>query len=102
MDTQIWYAIFSTLCGGAVGAFDRLGEVILLNYHSSFKPMFYVANCCIDICNLTQTVRAILVCLFFFFSGLKFQGELDTLADSRLIHLFIWKLYVVPLHRKGG
>lgn len=30
MDTQIWYAIFSTLCGGILGAFDRLGEVILL------------------------------------------------------------------------
>ncbi|KAH1217044.1 Callose synthase 5 [Glycine max] len=26
MDTQIWYALFSTLCGGLVGAFDRLGE----------------------------------------------------------------------------
>ncbi|XP_071741493.1 callose synthase 5 [Rutidosis leptorrhynchoides] len=27
MDTQIWYAIFSTLCGGIIGAFDRLGEI---------------------------------------------------------------------------
>ncbi|KAK9292439.1 hypothetical protein L1049_020411 [Liquidambar formosana] len=27
MDTQIWYAIFSTLYGGVVGAFDRLGEI---------------------------------------------------------------------------
>lgn len=27
MDTQIWYAIFSTLYGGCIGAFDRLGEV---------------------------------------------------------------------------
>ncbi|KAF3678770.1 Callose synthase 5 [Capsicum annuum] len=26
MDAQIWYAIFSTLCGGVIGAFDRLGE----------------------------------------------------------------------------
>ncbi|KAI9074807.1 hypothetical protein K1719_043231 [Acacia pycnantha] len=26
MDTQIWYAIFSTLCGVVVGAFDGLGE----------------------------------------------------------------------------
>ncbi|KAL5150262.1 Callose synthase 5 [Glycine soja] len=30
MDTQIWYALFSTLCGGLVGAFDRLGEVIAI------------------------------------------------------------------------
>ncbi|XP_058067565.1 callose synthase 5 [Magnolia sinica] len=27
MDTQIWYAIFSTLYGGVSGAFDRLGEI---------------------------------------------------------------------------
>ncbi|KAK7858339.1 callose synthase 5 [Quercus suber] len=27
MDTQIWYAIFSTLYGGVLGAFDRLGEI---------------------------------------------------------------------------
>ncbi|KAH6765351.1 callose synthase 5 [Perilla frutescens var. hirtella] len=27
MDLQIWYAIFSTLCGGLIGAFDRLGEI---------------------------------------------------------------------------
>ncbi|CAM8951038.1 unnamed protein product [Rhodiola kirilowii] len=27
MDTQIWYSIFSTLYGGFIGAFDRLGEV---------------------------------------------------------------------------
>jgi len=27
MDTQIWYSIFSTICGGVIGAFDRLGEV---------------------------------------------------------------------------
>lgn len=37
MDTQIWYAIFSTLCGGFLGAFDRLGEVIPLNM---FVPCF--------------------------------------------------------------
>ena len=27
MDTQIWYAIFSTIFGGLYGAFRRLGEV---------------------------------------------------------------------------
>ncbi|KAF2284431.1 hypothetical protein GH714_021804 [Hevea brasiliensis] len=27
MDTQIWYAVFSTIYGGFVGAFDRLGEI---------------------------------------------------------------------------
>lgn len=33
MDTQIWYSIYSTLYGGVVGAFDRLGEVVLLEYY---------------------------------------------------------------------
>lgn len=32
LDTQIWYAIYSTLVGGVIGAFDRLGEVILFCY----------------------------------------------------------------------
>ncbi|KAF6171148.1 hypothetical protein GIB67_012222 [Kingdonia uniflora] len=27
MDTQIWYAIFSTVCGGIHGAFNHLGEI---------------------------------------------------------------------------
>ena len=27
MDTQIWYAIFSTLFGGVTGALEQLGEV---------------------------------------------------------------------------
>lgn len=27
MDSQIWYAIFSTIFGGIYGAFRRLGEV---------------------------------------------------------------------------
>ncbi|XP_076925795.1 callose synthase 5-like [Bidens hawaiensis] len=31
MDAQIWYAIFSTLCGGIIGAFDRLGEIRTLD-----------------------------------------------------------------------
>ncbi len=29
MDTQIWYAIFSTISGGVSGALGRLGEVIM-------------------------------------------------------------------------
>ena len=31
MDTQIWYAIVSTLVGGLNGAFRRLGEVYIAN-----------------------------------------------------------------------
>ncbi|KAI9074811.1 hypothetical protein K1719_043235 [Acacia pycnantha] len=31
MDTQIWYAIFSTLCGVVIGAIDGLGEIRTLD-----------------------------------------------------------------------
>ncbi|KAF7834153.1 callose synthase 5 [Senna tora] len=31
LDTQIWYAVFSTIYGGFYGAFDRLGEVRTLS-----------------------------------------------------------------------
>nr|GEZ14284.1 callose synthase 5 [Tanacetum cinerariifolium] len=40
MDTQIWYAIFSTICGGIIGAFDRLGEIrTLLMLRSRFQSI---------------------------------------------------------------
>ena len=35
MDTQIWYAIFSTLVGGIYGACRRLGEVSQTDQYSS-------------------------------------------------------------------
>lgn len=38
MDTQIWYAIFSTIVGGIYGAFRRLGEVCLLCVLLSRSP----------------------------------------------------------------
>ena len=31
MDSQIWYAIYSTIFGGIYGAFRRLGEVCCFN-----------------------------------------------------------------------
>ncbi|WOL08654.1 callose synthase 5-like [Canna indica] len=40
MDTQIWYAIFSTICGGISGAFGRLGEIRTLGMlRSRFHSM---------------------------------------------------------------
>ncbi|KAG8383820.1 hypothetical protein BUALT_Bualt04G0053600 [Buddleja alternifolia] len=40
MDTQIWYAIFSTLYGGFIGAFDRLGEIrTLMMVRSRFQSL---------------------------------------------------------------
>ena len=40
MDTQIWYAIFSTLFGGIYGAFRRLGEVC--GYCSLLHKQLYI------------------------------------------------------------
>ncbi|KAM7275814.1 hypothetical protein ACFE04_017680 [Oxalis oulophora] len=40
MDTQIWYSIFSTICGGVIGAFDRLGEIrTLMMLRSRFQSL---------------------------------------------------------------
>ncbi|RZC13176.1 Callose synthase 5 [Glycine soja] len=48
MDTQIWYAIFSTLYGGLVGAFDRLGEIRTLRMlRSRFQSLPGAFNTCL-------------------------------------------------------
>ena len=48
MDTQIWYAIFSTILGGMYGAFRRLGEVrILLTFlfFITVQVNIYIYSC---------------------------------------------------------
>ncbi|KAJ4977556.1 hypothetical protein NE237_008336 [Protea cynaroides] len=48
MDTQIWYAIFSTLYGGVYGAFDRLGEIRTLGMlRSRFQSLPGSFNTCL-------------------------------------------------------
>ncbi|XP_027344376.1 callose synthase 5-like [Abrus precatorius] len=48
MDTQIWYAIFSTLYGGVVGAIDRLGEIRTLGMlRSRFQSLLGAFNTCL-------------------------------------------------------
>ncbi|KAI4345088.1 hypothetical protein L6164_012252 [Bauhinia variegata] len=48
MDTQIWYAIYSTLYGGVVGAFDRLGEIRTLGMlRSRFQSLPGAFNTCL-------------------------------------------------------
>nr|GEV80223.1 callose synthase 3 [Tanacetum cinerariifolium] len=48
MDTQIWYAIFSTLFGGIYGAFRRLGEIRTLGMlRSRFQSLPGAFNCCL-------------------------------------------------------
>ncbi|KAL4576869.1 hypothetical protein LXL04_012969 [Taraxacum kok-saghyz] len=48
MDTQIWYAIFSTLFGGVYGAFRRLGEIRTLGMlRSRFESLPGAFNGCL-------------------------------------------------------
>ncbi|KAG9444232.1 hypothetical protein H6P81_015572 [Aristolochia fimbriata] len=48
MDTQIWYAIFSTIYGGFSGAFDRLGEIRTLGMlRSRFQSLPGAFNTCL-------------------------------------------------------
>ncbi|KAL8210472.1 hypothetical protein R6Q57_004909 [Mikania cordata] len=48
MDTQIWYAIFSTIFGGVYGAFNRLGEIQNLGtLRSRFLLLPGAINCCL-------------------------------------------------------
>lgn len=44
MDTQIWYSVYSTLYGGVIGAFDRLGEVSLLEFILLHISLRYVVR----------------------------------------------------------
>lgn len=48
MDSQIWYAVYSTIFGGISGSFRRLGEVrwfaTLLMYSSQFSFVLII-NC---------------------------------------------------------
>ncbi|CAH1448815.1 unnamed protein product [Lactuca virosa] len=48
MDTQIWYAIFSTIFGGIYGAFRRLGEIRTLGMlRSRFQSLPVAFNYCL-------------------------------------------------------
>ncbi|KAL5762824.1 hypothetical protein ACOSP7_019088 [Xanthoceras sorbifolium] len=48
MDTQIWYAIFSTIFGGIYGAFRRLGEIRTLGLlRSRFQSLPGALNACL-------------------------------------------------------
>ncbi|KAJ0037576.1 hypothetical protein Pint_24113 [Pistacia integerrima] len=48
MDTQIWYAIFSTIFGGIYGAFRRLGEIRTLGMlRSRFQSLPHAFNECL-------------------------------------------------------
>ncbi|KAD5803428.1 hypothetical protein E3N88_14788 [Mikania micrantha] len=58
MDTQIWYAIFSTLCGGIIGAFDRLGEIRTLGMlRSRFQSIPGAFSVCLLPSEKTEKTR---------------------------------------------
>ncbi|KAK7324282.1 hypothetical protein VNO77_27814 [Canavalia gladiata] len=55
MDTQIWYAIFSKLYNGFVGAFDRLGEIRTLGMlRSQFQSLPGPFNTCMVLSDKKQ------------------------------------------------
>ncbi|KAF3792492.1 Callose synthase 5 [Nymphaea thermarum] len=55
MDTQIWYAIFSTIYGGVSGAFGRLGEIRTLGMlRSRFNSLPGAFNACLVPSEKTQ------------------------------------------------
>ncbi|XP_049933320.1 callose synthase 5-like [Nymphaea colorata] len=58
MDTQIWYAIFSTIYGGVSGAFGRLGEIRTLGMlRSRFNSLPGAFNVCLVPSEKTQRRR---------------------------------------------
>ncbi|XP_077246957.1 callose synthase 3-like [Tasmannia lanceolata] len=58
MDTQIWYAIFSTLFGGIYGAFRRLGEIRTLGMlRSRFQSLPGAFNACLIPVDKTETKK---------------------------------------------
>ncbi|KAL4565115.1 hypothetical protein LXL04_029200 [Taraxacum kok-saghyz] len=92
MDTQIWYAIFSTLFGGVYGAFYRLGEGCQ-TFYSKFKKLavlFYVITC------LMVLVKAIILVvidadlfpcrgMMYYRKALELQAFLDMAKDEDLM-----------------
>ncbi|RYR49519.1 hypothetical protein Ahy_A07g036037 isoform A [Arachis hypogaea] len=67
MDTQIWYAIFSTIVGGIYGAFRRLGEIRTLELlRSRFESIPGAFNAClIPVEKSEKTKRKSLWATFF-------------------------------------
>ncbi|KAK2637156.1 hypothetical protein Ddye_031948 [Dipteronia dyeriana] len=58
MDTQIWYAIFSTIFGGIYGAFRRLGEIRTLGMlRSRFQSLPDAFNACLVPVGKNETAK---------------------------------------------
>ncbi|XP_042004045.1 callose synthase 3-like [Salvia splendens] len=77
MDSQIWYAIFSTLFGGIYGAFRRLGEIRTLGMlRSRFQSLPGAFNACLIPEERTETTKK---------KGLKatFSRKFDPIPSSK-------------------
>ncbi|KAI9402179.1 hypothetical protein POPTR_001G230000v4 [Populus trichocarpa] len=58
MDTQIWYAIYSTIFGGIYGAFRRLGEIRTLGMlRSRFESLPGAFNACLIPPEKVETIK---------------------------------------------
>ncbi|KAL2342918.1 hypothetical protein Fmac_004203 [Flemingia macrophylla] len=80
MDTQIWYAIFSTLYGGGVGAFDRLGEIRTLDMlRTRFQSLPGAFNTCLVPTDKKRKGRFSLSKQFAEFSRGRSHKEMDLL-----------------------
>lgn len=95
MDTQIWYAIFSTVCGGAIGAFDRLGEVTASHFFlfssskllSGFLLPWSLISCYID--QLSLSIEGKILCSLLFLRKTLPQTEEQgfQLLSARILDL---------------
>ncbi|XP_020232679.1 callose synthase 2 isoform X1 [Cajanus cajan] len=77
MDTQIWYAIFSTIVGGIYGAFRRLGEIRTLELlRSRFDAIPAAFNACLIPTDLTEKKKR---------KGLKakFSSKFDQVSSDK-------------------
>ncbi|TKY49513.1 Callose synthase 2 [Spatholobus suberectus] len=77
MDTQIWYAIFSTIVGGIYGAFRRLGEIRTLELlRSRFDSIPGAFNACLIPTEQTEKKKS---------KGLKatFSRKFDQVSSNK-------------------
>ncbi|XP_020523271.1 callose synthase 7 isoform X2 [Amborella trichopoda] len=87
MDVQIWYAIFSTLVGGVVGAFSRLGEIRTLGMlRSRFESVpLYFSNCLVPYSRVDRR-----------------HHDLDETGDRKNVAKFsqVWNAFIICLRKE--
>lgn len=86
MDTQIWYAIFSTIVGGLYGAFRRLGEIRTLGMlRSRFQTFPGAFNAClIPVENNERTKRGMKATLSRTFTEIQSNNKEEAAKFAQL------------------